>query len=204
MEPTARQVHAVARRPTGGVPLAGGAVVHTREVIEVPATPVTVTRHVDLARRCPGCRRTHRPPVDLTGEAVGQRRFGVRLVSLLATLREVGRLPVRVIRELLAVVHGLELSAGGIVGALRAVADRAGPLVAAILARIRASRSSTATRAAGGRAASTATSGPSARRRNGISGGGAGRRRWPTRRWGKTSVARWWPTSTRPTTTIRA
>ncbi len=139
MEPTAHRVHAVAQCPDCGVALAGGTVVHTREVIEVPATPVTVTRHVYLARRCPGCRRTHRPPVDLTGEAVGRQRFGVRLVSLIATLREVGRLPVRVIQEVLAAVHGLEVSVGGIVGALRQVAGRAGPLVADILARIRAS-----------------------------------------------------------------
>lgn len=139
MAPTAHRVHAVERCPDCDVPLAGGTVVHTREVIEVPATPVTVTRHVYLARRCPCCRRTHRPPVDLTGEAVGRQRFGVRLVSLIATLREVGRLPVRVIQEVLAAVHGLDLSVGGIVGALRQVADRAGPLVADILARIRGS-----------------------------------------------------------------
>jgi hypothetical protein len=139
MEPTDRQAHAVAACPDCGAPLAGGTVIHTREVIEVPAAPITVTEHVYLERRCPCCRRAHRPPVDLSGVVVGQGRLGVRVVSLLATLREVGRLPVRVIQELLATVWGMELSVGGIVGALGQVARRAGPLVADILARIRGS-----------------------------------------------------------------
>lgn len=139
MAPTARQVHAVGTCPDCGTPLAGGTVVHTREVIEVPAVPITVTEHVYLERRCPCCQRTHRPPVDLRGVVAGQQRLGVRLVSLLATLREVGRLPVRVIQELLAAVWGVELSVGGLVGALGQVARRAGPLVADILARIRGS-----------------------------------------------------------------
>jgi hypothetical protein len=70
---------------------------------------------------------------------VGQSRLGLRLVSLLATLRAVGRLPIRVIQDLLAAVWGLELSVGGLIGALRQVAQRAGPLVADILACIRGS-----------------------------------------------------------------
>ncbi len=139
MTPTAQQVHAVTQCPTCGIPLAGGTVVHRREVIEVPALPVTVTEHVYLARRCPCCRQVHRPALALAGVVVGQGRLGVRLVSLLATLREVGRLPVRVIQEVVRAVHGLELSVGGIIGAVRQVADRCGPLVADILARIRAS-----------------------------------------------------------------
>ncbi|HEU5319846.1 MAG TPA: hypothetical protein VFX28_03540, partial [Methylomirabilota bacterium] len=100
MAPTARQVHAVAACPACGIPLAGGTVVHTREVIELPPVPVTVTEQVYVERRCPCCQQRHRPPVDLAGIVVGQSRLGVRLVSLIATLREVGRLPVRVIQEL--------------------------------------------------------------------------------------------------------
>jgi transposase len=139
MDPTDRQVHAVAACPDCGTPLAGGTVIHTREVLEVPVTPISVIEHVYLERRCPCCQRTHRPPVELSGVVLGQGRLGVRLVSLLATLREVGRLPIRVIQELLAALWGLELSVGGIVGALGQVTRRAGPLVAEILARIRGS-----------------------------------------------------------------
>jgi hypothetical protein len=119
--------------------LVGGTIIHTREVIELPETPISVTEHVYLERRCPCCQRSHRPPVELDGVVLGQGRLGVRLVSFIATLREVGRLPVRVIQELLAAVWGLDLSVGGLVGVLGQVARRAGPLVAEILARIRGS-----------------------------------------------------------------
>ena len=139
MEPTARQVHAVEACPDCAVPLVGGTVIHRREVIELPEAPITVTEHVYLERRCPCCQRTHRPPVELDGVVVGQGRLGVRLISLIATLREVGRLPIRGIQALLAAVWGLDLSVGGIVGTLDQVARRAGPLVAEILARIRGS-----------------------------------------------------------------
>ena len=42
----------------------------------------------------------------------GRRRFGVNLVSLIVTLREEGRLPVRSIQWYLQTVHQLELSVG--------------------------------------------------------------------------------------------
>jgi transposase len=139
MPPTAQAVHALAQCPRCGVPLVGGTVVHRREVIEVPLAPVTVTEHIWLARRCPCCHQTRRPPVDLTGLVDGRSRLGVRLMSLIATLREVGRLPIAVIRHLLATLYGLSLSVGGIVGVLRRVAARAGPLLDEIRAAIRAS-----------------------------------------------------------------
>ena len=139
MEPPARQVHAVDTCPDGGTPRAGGTIIHPREVIEVPEAPITVTEHVYLERRCPCCQRPHRPPVDRRGVVAGQQRLGVRLVSLLATRRAVGRLPIRVIQALRAAVWGLDRSVGGIVGALGPVARRAGPLVAESLARIRGS-----------------------------------------------------------------
>ena len=139
MTPTARQVHAVAACPACGSPLAGGTIVHTREVIDLPVAPITVTEHVSVERRCPCCQHQHRPLLELAGVVVGQSRLGVRLVSLIATLREVGRLPIRVIQEVLAAVWGLELSVGGLIDALRQVAQRATPLVAEILACIRGS-----------------------------------------------------------------
>ena len=128
MEPTAWQTHAVEQCPRCGIPLAGGTVVHRREVIEVPVAPVIVTEHVWLARRCPCCARTWRPPVNLAGVVVGQGRLGVRLVSLLA-----------VIRSLLPTLYGLQLRVGGIVRALQQVATHAGPVLAEVRAAIRGS-----------------------------------------------------------------
>ena len=95
MEPTRREVHAPESCPECGTGLAGGWVQRTREVIDVPPTPVEVTEHVLLARRCPTCERRRVPRSALDGVAVGRQRLGVNLMSLIATLREEERLPVR-------------------------------------------------------------------------------------------------------------
>jgi len=69
----------------------------------------------------------------------GHRRFGHRLVSLLAVLRDEARLPLAVIQRLVRTLSGLELSVGAIVDNVAAVAERAQPVVAALDAQIRAS-----------------------------------------------------------------
>jgi transposase len=137
--PTARQVHALAACPDCGAPLAGGTPKRTREVIEVPLVPVVVTAHVYLERRCPDCGRRCVPPPDLTGVVCGQSRLGIGLVSLIALLREEARLPFATIQQLVRTVHGLDLSLGALVGAVRQVATRAAPVIERIRAAIRAS-----------------------------------------------------------------
>ena len=101
--------------------------------------PVQVTEHVFIARTCPACRRRCIPPAQLDGVALGRQRLGVNLISLIATLREEGRLPIRSIQWYLDTVHQLRLSVGAIVSAIHQTAQRAQPAVAAILDRIRAS-----------------------------------------------------------------
>jgi transposase len=139
MAPTARRVHAVAECPCCRVPLAGGAVARTREVIEVPLGPAEVTEHVYLARRCPRCGGRWQPGPGLEGVVVGQGRLGVGLLSLIAWLREEARLPFATVRRSLAQAHGLSLSVGALVAAVRAVAARAEAAAAVHLAAIRAS-----------------------------------------------------------------
>ena len=138
-QPTQRVIHVVTHCPTCGLALAGGSVKRTREVIEVTPTPVTVTEHVYLERCCPGCGRRHTPAAELSGVVVGQSRLGVRLVSLIATLREEARLPLRAIQRYLASLHGLELSVGTLVGALGQVARVGQPALTALAAQVRAS-----------------------------------------------------------------
>ena len=138
-EPSARVMHALDTCPDCGLALAGGSIKRTREVIEITPVPATVTAHVYLERRCPGCGTRWTPAADLAGQVVGQSRLGVGLVSLVATLRGEWRLPIRAIQQVLASVHGLHLSVGAIHGALCQVA-RAGQATAdATLAAIRAS-----------------------------------------------------------------
>lgn len=139
MVPTQRVEHAVAVCPDCGTHLSGGWVQRTREVIEIPVVPVQVTEHVIIARVCPICERRRIPKVELGGVVVGQQRLGVNLVSLIVTLREAGRLPLRTIQWYLETVHQLHLSVGGIVQVIHGAAQQAQPAVDQILQRIRAS-----------------------------------------------------------------
>jgi len=139
MTPTARQVHAIASCPTCQLPLTGGWVARTREVIELPLRPVEVTQHVYLARRCPRCGGCWQPGPELAGVVVGKGRLGIGLLSLICWLWVEGRLPFGVIQAYLTQVHQLHLSQGALVAAVQTVAARGKELVQAQLAAIRAS-----------------------------------------------------------------
>jgi transposase len=137
-EPTDVVVHALEHCPDCGTALDGGTPKWSRQVLEVEPSPVQVIEHVFVERTCPTCHRRCTPPAGLGGVVVGQQRLGIGLVSLVATLREVGRLPIRTIRWYLEQVHRLRLSVGAIVAASRTVAERGAAEVERIRARIRA------------------------------------------------------------------
>jgi len=139
MTPTRRVEHAVEFCPDCGTHLSGGWVQRTREVLELPVVPVEVTEHVLVARICPVCERRWVPKEAFQGVVLGQQRLGVNLVSLMVTLREEGRLPLRTIQWYLKTVHQLDLSVGAIVRAIHGVARQAQPSVRAILEQVRAS-----------------------------------------------------------------
>ena len=135
MEPAGRVVHAPESCPGCHTTLSGGWVHWTREVIDIPVVP----EHVFIARTCPLCRKRRLPQDPLREVAVGRQRLGVNLSSLIAALREEGRLPVRTIQWYLQTVHQLKLSAGAIAGVVHQVAQEARPAVAEVLERIRSS-----------------------------------------------------------------
>lgn len=139
MTATECTTHALGQCPDCGVPLAGGTIKRSREVIELAMAPVVVTKHVYLERRCPACKRRWVPAPELDGVVVGQSRLGIGLVSLIAVLREEARLPFATIQGLLRTMHGVSLSEGALVGAIAQVAQRAAPVVAQIREAIRAS-----------------------------------------------------------------
>ena len=139
MTPTHRTEHVVESCPDRGTHLSGGWTHRTREVIDLPVMPVQVTEHVFITRTCPVCERRQRPSAELGGVVLGHRRLGVNLLSLIVTLREEGRLPIRSIQWYLRTVHQLRLSVGAIVGAIHRTAQKAKPVVAGIVNRIRAS-----------------------------------------------------------------
>ena len=125
MTPTHRVEHVMENCPDCGAHRSGGWVQRTREVIELPVVPVQVTEHVYIARTCPACRRRCTPPAVLDGVVLGQQRLGVNLLSLIATLREEGRLPIRSVQWYLDTVHQLRLSVGAIVSAIHQTAQQA-------------------------------------------------------------------------------
>ena len=120
-------------------PCPGGWVQRAREVIDIPVDPAEVTEHVFMARLCPLRRKRRLPQAPLRGLVVGRQRLGVNLVSLIVTLREEGRLPVRTIQWYLRTFHQLKLSVGAIVRAVHQVARHGGTAVAETLERIRSS-----------------------------------------------------------------
>ena len=99
MTPTHRVEHVMENCPDCGAHLSGGWTHRTREVIELPVVPAQVTEHVYIARTCPACRRRCTPPAELDSVVLGQQRLGVNLLSLIATLREEGRLPIRSVQR---------------------------------------------------------------------------------------------------------
>lgn len=139
MPPTVIVQHAVAVCPDCGTRLAGGWVKRHREVIDLPDAPITVTDHQIVARRCPHCERDVLPADPLAGLVVGKQRLGVRLISLLATLREAHRVPVKQIQRLLASLYDLHLSVGAITAAADRVAAAGQAAYRAIRDRIRGS-----------------------------------------------------------------
>ena len=90
MTPTHRVEHALESCPECGTGLAGGWGQRTREIIDLPLVPVQVTEH-SLVRICPVCERRV-PKSDLGGAALGKQRLGCQSASVIAALREQGRL----------------------------------------------------------------------------------------------------------------
>jgi transposase len=106
--------HAYEHCPDCGYPLRGRAVQRRREVLELPPTPVVVVEHQIHKRYCPVCAASQTPRVSFAGIVLGQGRVGVRLASLIGTLRTTHRLPLAQIQALLEQVCGLRLSVGGL------------------------------------------------------------------------------------------
>jgi transposase len=138
-EPTQRIEHAVEECVGCGCRLLGGSVRHSRQVLHIPIVPVQVIEHLYLERECPQCGLRNAPRVDLSAEVVGRSRVSAQTMAMIATMREVERLPIRAIQAHLATFHRLSLSIGEIVNVLHLVRKMAKGLKEGILAELRAS-----------------------------------------------------------------
>ena len=123
-EPTHRVEHATASCPDCQVPLIGGRVRGSRQVITLPRVRARVTEHVVLERACPRCRKRWTPDPDWSAITVGRQRFGHSVQSEVSVLREECRLPFRVIQRYLKWRFGLGLSVGELVDLVRGAAER--------------------------------------------------------------------------------
>jgi hypothetical protein len=119
--------------------LEGGWVHRVRQVIEIPQTRYEVTEHRMLRRHCGVCGKDHVARADLSEQVVGQHRVGIRLMSLVVTLKKACRMTVRGIQRLLRSVYGLQLSVGQIVQLLHAAARAGHSCYEELLTSIRSS-----------------------------------------------------------------
>src|SRR5260370_9430252 len=120
--------------------LRGIRLARSREIIDVPPPPpVEVTEHRIYKGWCTGCQKWHEAPVDWHDQVVGQGRIGVRLASLIATLRTVMRLPIRQVQAYLLTLHGVTISSGEIVELLHRIKAQMQPQLDALKREIRAS-----------------------------------------------------------------
>lgn len=137
--PTDRVFHAYDVCPDCSGTLLGGSVKRTREVLHIPIVPAQVIEHAYVERHCPTCHKDQTPKVDLSREVVGEHRVSAQTMAAIATLREVGRLPVRAIRWLLGTFHQLWLSIGEIVEILHVVREQTAGLREELKAEVRGS-----------------------------------------------------------------
>src|SRR6266487_190241 len=138
--PTQIVEHRLVHCPACHLRLGGITLARLREVIDVPAPPpVEITEHRIYKGWCAGCQNWHEAPVDLHEQVMGKSRLGVRLASLIATLRTVMRLPIRQIQAYLLTLHGVTISTGEIVELLHRIKDHLHPCLDALKTQIRAS-----------------------------------------------------------------
>lgn len=138
--PTQIIEHRVVNCPDCDLRLGGISLARVREVIDIPLpAPLEVTHHHLYKGWCANCQNWHEAPVDVQEHVMGQGRIGVRLTSVIATLRLVMRLPIRPIQLYLQTLHGVTISIGELVELQHRLKEQMQPHLDALKADIRAS-----------------------------------------------------------------
>lgn len=123
-KPTRYVEHALDECQECGQRLSGGSIKRTREVLHIPLVCMEVIEHQFIERKCVACGKRQTPSADvLQTEVLGQHRVSLETMAIIAALHEEGRLPINLIAWFLQALWGLELSQGGIVEILHAVAE---------------------------------------------------------------------------------
>jgi len=136
--PTQIVEHRIVSCPDCDLRLGGISLSRLREVIDIPTpVPVEVTEHRIYKGWCASCQKWHEAPIDLHDQVLGQGRIGLRLSSLMATLRTVMRLPIRQIQAYLLALHQVRISTGEIVELLHRMKDHCQPLLDSLKAQLK-------------------------------------------------------------------
>lgn len=116
--PTEKVFHAYEVCPDCGGLLGKPSVSYKRQVIDVVLPTVNIVEHVICKNWCFACQKRVSPKVDFSELVLGNRRVGLNLMSVIATLRERLRLPLNVIQLYLSAFYQLKLSEGELVAIL--------------------------------------------------------------------------------------
>lgn len=141
LAPTQVIYHAVDECPECGRRLGGGHVKWRHQVVDIPPVTVDVVDHLFVERRCGACgkRYTPDPEVVLADVVVGKKSVGIRLMSVIAHLKTVCRVPVDQVRKLIWTLWGLKISAGQIAEICHDVAELGERVYDDLLGQIRGS-----------------------------------------------------------------
>jgi len=90
-------------------------VCYSRQIIDIPIIPATITEHVIFKRYCVSCKKRFYPKPNLSSSVVGSHRIGINLMALISTMKEELRLPIEKIKNHLQVFYHLNISEGEIV-----------------------------------------------------------------------------------------
>lgn len=90
-------------------------VAYSRQIIDIPILPATITEHVVFKRYCVTCKKRFYPKPNLSSTVIGKYRIGINLMALISTMKEESRLPIEKIKDHLRIFYHLKLSKGEIV-----------------------------------------------------------------------------------------
>lgn len=141
LRPTDVAYHAVETCPRCGRKLCGGSVKWRHQVVDIPPVKPIVTDHLFIERYCGACGKKYTPdPREALCEtAVGRKSFGLNLMSLVAYLKTLCRMPIGQIGSLLQALCGVKISSGELVEILHDIAEIGEAEYEGLLTRIRGS-----------------------------------------------------------------
>lgn len=122
-KPTSTVFHSHQLCPDCGGTLGKPSVCYSRQIIDIPILPASITEHVVFKRYCFSCKKRFHPTPDLSSYVVGKYRIGINLMALIATMREEERMPLEMIQQHLKIFYRLKLSVGEIIEIAHKVAS---------------------------------------------------------------------------------